>query len=33
MIYGDTDSVFVLCKGKSIEECFTLGEEIAKEIT
>lgn len=33
VVYGDTDSLFVYLKGKSRDEAFTIGEEIAKEVT
>ncbi|TRY62525.1 hypothetical protein TCAL_16616 [Tigriopus californicus] len=33
VVYGDTDSVFVLLPGRTREEAFTIGEEIAREIT
>ncbi|XP_029174369.1 DNA polymerase zeta catalytic subunit [Nylanderia fulva] len=33
VIYGDTDSMFVLLPGKSREEAFTIGEEIADAVT
>lgn len=33
MVYGDTDSVFVHLKGRSIESAFAIGKEIAEEIT
>ncbi|KAL8553803.1 hypothetical protein ACS0TY_002187 [Phlomoides rotata] len=33
VIYGDTDSMFVLLKGRSLREAFTVGQEIASEIT
>ena len=33
MVYGDTDSMFVLLKGRSTEEAFKIGEEIADVIT
>ncbi|QQP55753.1 DNA polymerase, partial [Caligus rogercresseyi] len=33
VVYGDTDSVFVLLKGRSKEEAFNLGEEMAKAVT
>ena len=33
MVYGDTDSVFVLLEGRSKEEAFRIGEEIAQHIT
>ena len=33
VVYGDTDSVFVLLKGKSKEEAFDIGEEMAKVVT
>lgn len=32
-MYGDTDSVFVLMKGRTKEEAFRLGHEIANAIT
>lgn len=33
MVYGDTDSMFVLLPGKSREEAFVIGEEIADAVT
>ena len=33
VVYGDTDSVFVLLKGRSKEEAFRIGNQIASEIT
>jgi len=33
VVYGDTDSVFVLLKGKSKEEAFDIGEEMARVVT
>ncbi|CAL1675382.1 unnamed protein product [Lasius platythorax] len=33
VVYGDTDSIFVLLPGKSREEAFTIGEEIADAVT
>jgi len=33
VVYGDTDSVFVLLQGKSKEQAFDIGEEMAKVIT
>lgn len=33
VVYGDTDSLFVYLKGKSRDEAFSIGEEIAKEVT
>ncbi|XP_057778168.1 DNA polymerase zeta catalytic subunit isoform X2 [Salvia miltiorrhiza] len=33
VIYGDTDSMFVLLKGRSVQEAFTIGREIASAIT
>merc|ERR1719461_2698804 len=33
VVYGDTDSVFVLLKGKTKEQAFDIGEEMAKVIT
>nr|XP_012234018.1 PREDICTED: DNA polymerase zeta catalytic subunit [Linepithema humile] len=33
VVYGDTDSLFVLLHGKSREEAFTIGEEIADAVT
>ncbi|EAR97516.2 DNA polymerase type-B family protein (macronuclear) [Tetrahymena thermophila SB210] len=33
VVYGDTDSVFVLLKGRSVEEAFRIGKEIAESIT
>lgn len=33
MVYGDTDSVFVQLKGRTKEEAFRIGQEIAEFIT
>ncbi|OJJ43465.1 hypothetical protein ASPZODRAFT_136340 [Penicilliopsis zonata CBS 506.65] len=33
VVYGDTDSLFVYLKGRSREEAFDIGEEIAKAVT
>lgn len=33
VVYGDTDSVFVLLPGRSREEAFKIGDEIAQEVT
>ncbi|XP_027350096.1 DNA polymerase zeta catalytic subunit-like isoform X2 [Abrus precatorius] len=33
VIYGDTDSMFVLLKGRTIKESFQIGSEIASAIT
>ncbi|ERN16936.1 hypothetical protein AMTR_s00057p00185570 [Amborella trichopoda] len=33
VVYGDTDSMFVLLKGRSREEAFEIGQEIASAIT
>lgn len=33
VVYGDTDSMFVLLPGKSREEAFVIGEEIADAVT
>jgi len=33
VIYGDTDSLFVLFRGKSREDAFKLAYEIAEEVT
>ncbi|KAK4282799.1 hypothetical protein QN277_014132 [Acacia crassicarpa] len=33
VIYGDTDSMFVLLKGRTIKECFQIGSEIASAVT
>jgi DNA polymerase zeta len=32
-LYGDTDSLFVVLKGRSNEDAFKIGAEMAKEIT
>ena len=32
-MYGDTDSVFVVLKGKTKDEAFDIGEEMARVIT
>ncbi|KAK4232294.1 hypothetical protein QBC38DRAFT_352795 [Podospora fimiseda] len=33
VVYGDTDSLFIYLKGRSREQAFDIGDEIAKEIT
>ncbi|XP_074555935.1 DNA polymerase zeta catalytic subunit [Curcuma longa] len=33
VIYGDTDSMFVLLKGRDLEEAFKIGNEIASAVT
>jgi DNA polymerase zeta len=33
VLYGDTDSLFVVLKGRSIEEAFRIGAEIASYVT
>ncbi|OJZ91312.1 hypothetical protein ASPFODRAFT_124077 [Aspergillus luchuensis CBS 106.47] len=33
VVYGDTDSLFVYLKGRTRDEAFTIGEEIAKAVT
>ena len=33
VVYGDTDSLFVLLKGKSKDEAFEIGAEIADVVT
>uniref|UniRef100_A0ACD5WNY5 Uncharacterized protein n=1 Tax=Avena sativa TaxID=4498 RepID=A0ACD5WNY5_AVESA len=33
VVYGDTDSMFVLLKGRSREEAFRIGKEIASSVT
>lgn len=33
VVYGDTDSLFVLCLGRSREEAFRIGNEIAEAVT
>lgn len=33
VVYGDTDSLFIYLKGRSREEAFEIGEEIAKAVT
>lgn len=33
VVYGDTDSIFVLVRGRSKETAFKIGEEIAKAVT
>ncbi len=33
VVYGDTDSVFVLLQGRSKEEAFKIGAEIAEAVT
>lgn len=32
-MYGDTDSVFVLVKGRSVEDAFHIGKQIAEVVT
>ncbi|XP_077217687.1 recovery protein 3 isoform X2 [Tasmannia lanceolata] len=33
VIYGDTDSMFVLLKGRTVEESFRIGQEIVSAVT
>lgn len=33
VVYGDTDSLFVLCPGRTKEDAFKIGEEIAEAVT
>jgi DNA polymerase zeta len=33
VVYGDTDSMFVLLEGRSREDAFTIGAEIAAAVT
>ncbi|XP_048591885.1 DNA polymerase zeta catalytic subunit-like isoform X1 [Brassica napus] len=33
VVYGDTDSMFVLLKGRTVKEAFEIGQEIASGIT
>ncbi|KAK3696761.1 DNA polymerase zeta [Vermiconidia calcicola] len=33
VVYGDTDSLFVYLKGRTREDAFKIGDEIAKEVT
>ncbi|XP_031485155.1 DNA polymerase zeta catalytic subunit isoform X3 [Nymphaea colorata] len=33
VIYGDTDSMFVLLKGRTLEEAFIIGQEMATTVT
>lgn len=33
VIYGDTDSVFVNLKGRTVEEAIQIGKEMEKEIS
>ncbi|OJD18693.1 hypothetical protein AJ78_01308 [Emergomyces pasteurianus Ep9510] len=33
VVYGDTDSIFVYLKGRTRDEAFNIGEEIAKTVT
>ena len=33
VVYGDTDSMFVLLEGRSVAEAFKIGEEIADVVT
>lgn len=32
-MYGDTDSLFILCQGQTLEKAFSIGDSIAKYIT
>lgn len=33
VVYGDTDSLFVLCPGRTRKEAFEIGAEIAEAVT
>ena len=33
VVYGDTDSLFVLCPGRSKEEAFVIGQQIAEQVS
>lgn len=33
MVYGDTDSMFVVLRGASKEDAFKIGKEIAEKVT
>jgi len=33
VIYGDTDSLFVLLEGRTIPQAFRIGHEMAEQIT
>jgi DNA polymerase zeta len=33
VLYGDTDSVFILVPGRSVKEAFAFGEEFCKAVT
>jgi DNA polymerase elongation subunit (family B) len=33
VVYGDTDSMFILLKGRSKEEAFSIGQDIARKVT
>ncbi|XP_024014051.1 DNA polymerase zeta catalytic subunit isoform X2 [Eutrema salsugineum] len=33
VVYGDTDSMFVLLKGRTVKEAFVVGQEVASAIT
>lgn len=33
VVYGDTDSMFVLCRGSTREEAFSIGEQISQRVT
>ncbi|KAL1216430.1 DNA polymerase zeta catalytic subunit [Cardamine amara subsp. amara] len=33
VVYGDTDSMFVLLKGRTVKEAFVVGQEIASAVT
>ncbi|KAL3678075.1 hypothetical protein R1sor_021031 [Riccia sorocarpa] len=33
VVYGDTDSMFVLCEGRSKDEAFKIGQEIVSTVT
>lgn len=33
VIYGDTDSLFVLLEGRTIPQAFRIGNEMAEQIT
>ena len=33
VLYGDTDSVFIVVPGRSVQEAFSFGEEFCKAVT
>ena len=32
-MYGDTDSLFILCQGSTLEAAFQIGRDLAAEVT